>query len=117
MTKAAVLVVCGVASYHAHHALGLEFSELDALMSAILFSVAISDITLLRIHSALPVTSVHRNSSGGLVNIPSRSGRSKSVSILYAFLSAAICIARLSQNIASHLLEHCTYVCTRNHSF
>ncbi|TDL27798.1 hypothetical protein BD410DRAFT_781693 [Rickenella mellea] len=93
LANAAVIIVFGVALYHTYLAMGREFPGMDAILSAFLFPIAIFVIIgCFSTYSALPAISVHRNSAGVLVNIPSKSSNSKSLSMVYLFLSIAICI-------------------------
>ncbi|TDL27784.1 hypothetical protein BD410DRAFT_781677 [Rickenella mellea] len=92
LTKAAV-VVFGVALYSTYRAIGREAPEVDATLSVILIPLAIGATTyLFSTYSALPSISVHRNSAGALVNIQSKSTNFKTLTMVYLFLSIAICV-------------------------
>ncbi|TDL27781.1 hypothetical protein BD410DRAFT_781674 [Rickenella mellea] len=90
---AAVYVTLCVALYNTYHAMGRELPDVDAILTSFLLPVAIFVISgILTTYTALPVTSVHRNSAGALVNHLAQTDGSKSRSVVYLFLSIAICI-------------------------
>ncbi|TDL27779.1 hypothetical protein BD410DRAFT_893964 [Rickenella mellea] len=91
LMKAASLVMLGVALYYTYRAMGRESPEVDACLSTILFPVAI--FVMMDVFTtclALPPISVHRNLAGDLVNIPSNSSHSKTLSLVLLLFSILI---------------------------